>query len=211
MGGEILELVGDHSPADSPRVLGIESGSLRLSPVTRQDPARGVLRGVRGTAMAVCSTALAVAAHAAGGGGWPDLGLAALVLVLLATAGASLARRRRGFPGILGVLAVTQVQLHFLLALADHHAGPGQSMFWPGWRMLAAHAVAVLLTALVLTKAEAAVFAVAAALARLLPQPLPLLRAESPCDPLTVTERVDRLLRVLFRSVCPRRGPPACC
>jgi hypothetical protein len=162
--------------------------------------------------MAVCSTALAVAAHVAGGGGWPDPGLVLLVMVLLATAGASLARRRRGLPGILGVLAATQVELHFLLAFADHHATSGLSMLWPGWRMLAAHTAAVLVTAWVLTKAEDAVFVVAAALARLVPQPLPLLPAEPPRDPLIVTEpAVDHLLRVLFRCMCPRRGPPSCC
>lgn len=174
----------------------------------RLAPARGGLRLVRGGVLAVCSTALAVAAHTAGGGGQPNVGLAVLLMALLAAAGAALARRRRHLPGILGVLAVTQVVLHFLLAVADVHATAGDSALWPGWRMLAAHATAVLVTALVLSKAEAAVFLVAAALARLVPRPLVLAPPESPRDPLIVAEPVDREARVLLRRVCPRRGPP---
>lgn len=174
-------------------------------------PVRGVLRVLRGVALAVCSTVLAVAAHAAGGGGVPNAGLALLLAVLLAAAGVGLARRRRSLPGILGVLTVTQVVLHFLLACADLHAAPVRAMFSIAWGMVAAHAVAVLVTALMLTKAEAAVFGVAAALVRLLPRVLVFVPAERPADPVTVAEPVDRLVRVLLRCVCPLRGPPLGC
>lgn len=172
-------------------------------------PARGVLRVLRGGALAVCSTVLAVAAHAAVGGGVPDAGLALLVMVLLTAAGVGLARRRRSLPGILGVLTVTQVVLHFLLSIADMHAVPERTMFSVGWGMLAAHAVAVLVTSLMLTSAEAAVFGVAAALARLVPRlAVFFVPAESPGDPVIAAERVDRLVHVLLCRVCPLRGPP---
>jgi hypothetical protein len=177
----------------------------------RPAPTRGVWQVARGGALAVCSTGLAVAAHVAGGGGWPDAVLTVLVMVLLAMAGTGLADRRRRLPEILTALAVTQVMWHFALACADAHARPSQAVYWPGWRMVAAHAVAVLVTALVLTKAETAVFAVAAALAHLLPRPLalPTARTETRDDPVISAEPVDHLVHVLFRRVCPRRGPPS--
>lgn len=183
---------------------------LRLAPVIRLAPARGVLRVLRGGTLAVCSTVLATAAHAAAGGGVPDMGLVVLVMVLLAAGGAGLARRRRSLPGIVGVLTLTQVVLHFLLASAEGHESR-EAVYWPGWHMVAAHAVAVLLTALVLTRAESAVFALAAALAHLIPRPLILVPAGSAHhDPVVVAEPVHRVLRVLLCRVCPRRGPPFC-
>lgn len=176
----------------------------------RPAPARGVSQVARGGALAVCSTGLAVAAHVAGGGGWPDAVLTVLVMVLLTMAGSGLADRRRSLPEILAALAITQVMWHFALACADAHTRPGQAVYWPGWRMVAAHAVAVLVTALVLTRAETAVFAVAAALARLLPRPpiVPPARTATR-DPVIIAEPVDHLVHVLFRRVCPRRGPPS--
>lgn len=186
----------------------------RLPLVIRLAPAHGVLRG---GAVAGCSTALAMAAHMTAGGtahmtagGVPDTGLVMLVMVLLAAGGAGLARHCRSLPWILAMLAGTQVVLHFLLASAEMHQ-PAQAVLWPGWHMVAAHAVAVLVTALVLTKAATAVFAVAAALARVIPRPLGVLPVGSADhDPVIVAEPVDHLVRVLLRLVYPERGPPFC-
>jgi hypothetical protein len=172
-------------------------------------PTRGVPRVLRGGLLAATAAALAVTAHGLAGGGWPDSGFTLLLTALLAAAGTALAGRRRGLPTILGALAVSQLGLHLLLTDLDPHRGTG--VVGVDWRvMTAAHAVAVLLTALVLTRAEAAVFAVAAALAAVLPRRLA-------SGPVTTPPRQRLLpgvpvateLRVLFHRVCLRRGPPA--
>jgi len=172
-------------------------------------PTRGAPRALRGGLLASTAAALAVTAHGLAGGGWPDTGFTLLLTALLAGAGTALADRRRGLPAILGALGASQLAMHLLLSAPHpHQAGAGLGLQWPV--MTAAHAVAVLLTALLLAKAEAAVFAVARALAALLPrraQPAPV---NVPRPGVVVAPlRVDTELDVLFRRVCLRRGPPA--
>jgi hypothetical protein len=165
---------------------------------------------LRGGLLASSGAALAVAAHGLAGGGWPDTGFTLLLTVLLAGAGTALADRRRGLPAILGALGAAQLGMHVLLSAAHpHHAGVAAGLPWPG--MTASHAVAVLLTAVLLAKAEAAVFAVASALGALLPRrPLPA-PVNTPRPGVVVAPlRVDTELDVLFHRVCLRRGPPVC-
>ncbi|SHE65293.1 hypothetical protein SAMN05444320_101681 [Streptoalloteichus hindustanus] len=164
----------------------------------------------RGAALALSSATLAVAAHAAAGGSVPDTGLAAVLTVLMAGAGTAMADRRRSAPAILAALGGSQVLLHVLLqALAGHgahHAPPG---FDPS-RMVATHVVATLLTAALLVGAERAVFAVAAALAMLLPRRLAPPPAWAPLRLASVPiGTVPLPLDVLLRRVHTRRGPPA--
>jgi hypothetical protein len=174
----------------------------------QSDPTRGAPRALRGGLLATSAAALAIAAHGLAGGGWPDSGFTLLLTALLAAAGTALAGRRRGLPAVVGALSVSQLTLHLLLTdLVPHHAAHAAA----DWRgMTAAHAVAVLLTALLLTRAEAAVFAAAAALAALLPtrRPPGAVNTARPHRVLPAM-RVDTELRVLFRRVCTRRGPPA--
>lgn len=56
----------------------------------------------------MCLIALADAKHPVGGGGCRDVGL--VVLMTVPAAGASMALRRRGSPGILAALAIAQVE-----------------------------------------------------------------------------------------------------
>ena len=173
----------------------------------RPTPVRGALRVVRGAVLSVTSAALAVAAHMIGGGTAPDPGLTLLLTVGVAAAGVALAGQRRGFGVILPVLGAAQLATHELLGLAD--VGMSASMVDP-LVMTAAHAAAVVLTALLLAHADAVIFGVAAALSRLLPVSWTEPRV---ADRVPVPRRADspaRPLAVLLALTSPRRGPPVC-
>lgn len=165
--------------------------------------------GVRGPLLATSSSALAVAAHGAAGGELSDAGFAVLLATLLAWGGGSLARRG-GLLTLVGVLGVTQTCQHLLLT--EIAGGHGHAPMFDGWTMFATHAVATLLTALLLTRAGVALGMLGAALSwlhgvlvllvagRVRPVAVP---AGSPAP-----ARPGALLEVLFRQVCARRGPP---
>ncbi|MGH3620930.1 MAG: hypothetical protein ACRDQ5_03960, partial [Sciscionella sp.] len=148
---------------------------------SRPAPTRGALRALRGGLLALCSGALAVAAHALAGGAGPDTGLTLLLTALVGLAGVALADRRRCGLAILGALGVSHLGAHLILTTLAHHQ---HAMHVDGALMTAAHVSAVLLTAVLLTRAEAAVFASAAALAMLLPR-RPLSRPVPPATPAT--------------------------
>jgi hypothetical protein len=160
--------------------------------------------------LASSSAALAIAAHGIGGGAASDSLFTVLLATLLAWGGMSLARRG-GVPALIGVLGVTQLCQHLLLTeLANGH-GHQQALFDP-WTMFSAHAVATILTAVLLTRAGAALAAVAGAFAWLLSRLTALVAgpvgatAQTAGSPLPA--RPGALLEVLFREVCGRRGPP---
>lgn len=166
--------------------------------------------GVRGLLLAFSSAALAVAAHGVAGGTVSDSAFTVLLASLLAWGGTSVARRG-GTVGLVGVLGVTQLCQHVLLSeLASGHE-QAQGAF-DGWTMFTAHAVATLLTAVLLTRAGAALGVVAAAVAWLLGRLTAL--ALGPVRPLVRTggspfpARPGLFIEVLFRHVCARRGPP---
>ena len=160
--------------------------------------------------LASSSAALAIAAHGIGGGAASDSLFTVLLATLLAWGGMSLARRS-GIPALVGVLGVTQLCQHLLLTeLANGH-GHQQALFDP-WTMFGAHAVATVLTAVLLTRAGAALAVVGGAFAWLLSRLTALVAgpvgttvrpAGSP-----LPARPGALLEVLFREVCGRRGPP---
>jgi hypothetical protein len=167
---------------------------------------------LRGALLAGTSAALAVAAHAVAGGMLPSTGLTVLLTVGVAAAGIALADRRRGPVAILFALGSAHLGIHLMLSVAAT-GEPMASRPVNGWLMAGGHLLAVLLAAAVLTRAEDAVFALAAAWAMLLPRwsvgPLPpriaSLRLPTDLPP------VDRLLAVLLRRSCARRGPPLTC
>jgi hypothetical protein len=155
--------------------------------------------------LAVVSAVLAVAAHAISGGMLPDVGLTVLLTVGVAAVGVALADRRRGLGVIMVTLGLAQLATHELLSLTND--GMSTSRVDP-LMMTAAHAVAVVLTAVLLAKADAVAFRIAGALARLLPRllvgPPALGRPSVP----HLLDAVDRALAVLLRLASPRRGPP---
>lgn len=179
-------------------------------------PERGALRAIRGCALAVTSAVLALAAHLVAGGVLPDPALSLLLALVLGTSGIAVAQRRRRGWAILLVVAVTQVALHAVLRSPDGLSSPNGhgAVSAPAVAgsvpMVLAHAMAVLLTAWLLTGAESAIFVVAAALSLVLPKrlaPLPVVAPVVWSLPEPVRP-ANPVLMVLLRRVWRRRGPP---
>ena len=187
----------------------------------RPVPTRGSARVARGLAAASVCALLTYCGHLAAGGAAPDLGLLAVLGLLLAGFLITLADRRRGPLAMLILVGGSQLALHGLLQLlsSSHlaHASPsGNSVTGTAalvgthpLLMLGAHALATVITSAMLAGAEDAVFTVAAALARA----VPLMVAPPPATPspptTPVTGPLDRRLRgVLGRRLHLRRGPP---
>lgn len=167
-------------------------------------PARGALRVTRGAVLAVTSTVLAVAAHTAASGMPPETGMTLLLTAAVAAAGIGLADTLRGTPSVLCALGAAQLGTHLILSFDGRGAMAGE-----GLAMVAGHALAVLVSAVLLARADTALTALATALGRLLPRvpgPLPVSSA-----PVALPVRVppaDRALAVLLGRCRRRRGPP---
>jgi hypothetical protein len=193
-------------------------------------PTRGGARVARGLSAASVCALLTYGGHRAAGGALPDLGLLIVLALLLAGFLITLADRRRGPLAILVLVGGSQLALHGLLQLlggSHEHTASAVSPGSPGLPgtgplavpalmpvlMLGAHALATVITAAVLAGAEAAVFTVAHALARVLPLALSMPRTpEPPGRPGVVTGPLDARLRgVLGRRLHLRRGPPPRC
>ncbi|MCK2245159.1 MULTISPECIES: hypothetical protein [unclassified Crossiella] len=174
---------------------------------TTLDPVRGAVRVLRGSVLALCSSALSGAAHGLAGGQVDDGVLTVLLTLIVAAAGTALAGRRRGLPGILLVLGLAQCVQHVLFDLTEHgHAGPGLA---DPALMTLAHVLAALATAFLLVNAESALFALFAALgvvARRRPVPLPV--STSPRLAI-LGGPAPLLLELLLSRLRTRRGPPA--
>nr|CEL16065.1 hypothetical protein [Kibdelosporangium sp. MJ126-NF4]CTQ93991.1 hypothetical protein [Kibdelosporangium sp. MJ126-NF4] len=166
---------------------------------------------VRGWTLAASSGALAIAAHGMAGGATPDAALAVLLTMLVAWAGISVANRFDGLLSVVTALGLAQGAMHLVLNYAvpshmDHHAAAVDPVV-----MTATHTAATALTALLLTRADAAVHLVATAMRLLLdlvkPPRFPAV-ADSTYAPAESPDRVDHIRAVLLRRVHARRGPP---
>jgi hypothetical protein len=174
-------------------------------------PARrpAVLGATRGVLLAVSAAALSVTAHRLADGGLPDPAMTALLTGLFGWTAAALARKARGPVATITLLGIAQLVMHLLLTtLAGHHdmyAMPGST----GLGMVGAHAVATVLTALLLARADTMLLTVLAVLRAFLPRlltPLPV-----PAAPALVPVRPDapgHLVGVDLRRIRGRRGPP---
>jgi hypothetical protein len=163
-------------------------------------------RVVRGAGLAGCCATLGVAGHAAAGGELPPLAPTALLTFVLAGLGIALADRRRGFGSMLLVVVATQVGMHVLLAALAH----GHGLIPVDTGMVAFHAAAALVTALLLAGAEGSVFALAAVLGWLL-RGIPLRPLLVPAVAPAVRLRPatpPAELRLMMRRAHGRRGPP---
>ncbi|HRW18186.1 MAG TPA: hypothetical protein P5181_05015 [Dermatophilaceae bacterium] len=184
------------------------------------DPRSGAWRLARAVLLAGVTLGLAVPAHAAGGGG--STGPAALlVAALVATLGSIWLTGRVVRPGTaLGWLALTQLGLHHLLTAlsADvgptgHHAGPAETATVAAsagaeassLSMLAAHAVATVLTAAAIGLGDRLLFL----LWDLLRPQLPRLDGPRPAVPAPLVAAPLRAAgeRAAYRMPW-RRGPP---
>jgi hypothetical protein len=165
----------------------------------------------RGVLLALCSAALSVSAHAAAGGARSDIALTALLTTLFAWGGASLARRG-GLLALIGVLGATQLGQHLLLteiATTHAHAGPPPV---DGWTMFTTHAVATVVTAVLLLRTGTALRWVYAAWAWLTARLRTLVAGPVPAAtgprPTPAPARPGQLLEILLRRMLSRRGPP---
>lgn len=157
---------------------------------------------VRGAMLAVSSTTLAVTAHGVAGGGWPETLPLLPLSLLIALAGTALADRWRGSWTIIGALGATELAQHVLLSVMH-----GESLFGSGV-MTCAHLVALLLTAVMLAKADAAIVAVAGAVRRLLPMVPSFPHPDTVVVAPVLPRPSGHVLDVLFRRALRRRGPP---
>lgn len=171
--------------------------------MSKRPERHGALRTVRGVLLAFSSGGLAVSAHALAHGGLPDTALTLLLVLLVGWIGTALADRTRGPLGVLTVLGAAQLLMHLVLdSLMPHSASTPLAM-------LAAHAVATVVTGLVLARAEALLQLAAARFSLLLPvlfgplpPPLPVPGAPAPAPGLP-------MVKVLLSRMHARRGPPA--
>ena len=172
-------------------------------------------RAVTGWLLATSSTGLAVTAHGVAGGGLPDTAVLLPLTALIAWGATALAGQLRGVLPLLGALSVVQLGLHLMLsqggyAHASHPPGPGPAS---GAAMLAGHALAILVTAVLLARAAAGLAAVSTAIARLLGRlrvpRLPLAAAPVASGRTSAAPaRPGVLLEIQLRRVRARRGPP---
>lgn len=163
---------------------------------------------------------LTLTAHAAADGGMPDPSLTVVVAGVFGWMSSATARRapggdrRRGrtgrqTAGILTKLAVAQLFMHSTLTLCESDHGATSGVAVDPVVMLAAHAAATLLIAVLICGAEHALLAVVAGLRRLLPVVV-LAGPHPPARPALVTAPVvaGQHVEVVLRRVNARRGPP---
>jgi hypothetical protein len=170
--------------------------------VSRRQQLTGPVRILRGAMLAVSSTTLAVTAHGVAGGGWPETLPVLPLSLLIALAGTALADRWRSSWTMVGALGSTEIAQHVLLSVMH-----GESLVGSGL-MTSAHLVALVLTAALLAKADAAVVAVAGAVRRLLPVVPSFPHADRVAAAPVLALPVGHVLDVLLRHAHGRRGPP---
>jgi hypothetical protein len=161
---------------------------------------------LRGTAAGLLTAALAVAAHAAGGGAPPTGPVVAQLAVLAATVGALAATIARAADArvLLGLLAAGQLCGHIVLSAVGHsHASTTAP---PAVVMLAAHVVAIGAGALLIAASDRlcrAVSRAVRAVVRIVAAPVAVV-------PVVVIGDADQPLRsaLLLAASVSHRGPP---
>ncbi len=189
-------------------------------------PGRGGLWALRTLVVAGVTLALAAGAHSAGGGQLPGAGALSLLLGALVLPTALLTRRRLRLPILLGWLGVLETLLHHTLGLAavpteampglstgHHHEGPVLALASAGadatvtssGAMTLAHALATVLTALALGRAEAVLWALWEAVR---PALVPLPDVRSPALPPPPNWSAAALVPFSVVVGTSPRGPP---
>ena len=187
---------------------------------------RGAMLLARAVLVTACVFSMALGAHLLGGGGLPDPLLATTAASLLLLITTLLARVRLRPLVLLGLLGTAQFVLHHAFAVppagschggAHHHGvmldgatvqGCMHHHHDFGWQMFAAHAIATVLTTVLIADAERALWAVAGWLRPLLgiPAPAPL----PGCAPMPALAAYRRRLppRPVRDPATPLRAPP---
>ncbi|MBP2188166.1 hypothetical protein [Nocardia goodfellowii] len=127
------------------------------------------------------SAALAIAAHGAAGGAFPDSVEATLVLLVAALTGGAAAAAPAGHrrAGVLAMLAAGQYAGHSVLSGLHSHAHETTATRLPGWWMPAAHVVATLVCAALILLAQRLYLVASGAIRRVLTRPHSLRRTSS--------------------------------
>ena len=165
-------------------------------------------RLLRGLVPAGLSALLIAVGHVLGGGAVPDLAVLAVLFPLLTVAVVGIADRCRGTAATLATLAGGQYALHVLLGLLHPHAsaaGPDATT------MVALHAAATVVVAVLLHHADRAVVAARGALRRVLPRRPFVPPADAPLRPMRTTDGEHLPRRLALAAVPARRGPPVGC
>jgi hypothetical protein len=165
---------------------------------------------VRGAVLAALVTLLTATGHAVGGGSLADLSPLAVLVPLLAQVLVAVADRCRGLLPVLAALGAGQLALHYLLLVLTAHGDPAGTFSGPA--MVAAHAAATLVTAVVVIHADAAVAALVAAAGRLLPRRprVPAVDVAPPTRPVPEVD-VPLVAGLVLLAAHARRGPPIPC
>lgn len=172
---------------------------------------RAALSATRGSLLAVTSATLSVTAHFMADGELADPALTVLLTGLVGWVATALAGKARGPVATLALLGAGQVVMHLVLVTLAGHDMYGMAGRTGGFSMLAAHAVATLVTALLVAKADAMLLAVLSALRAILPWLLPALPVPAAAT-VAMPARTDappHLVGVDLRRIHGRRGPPS--
>lgn len=169
-------------------------------------PVSGRWRGVRGGVVATTAALLAAAGHTLGGGAPPDLALLLPAAAGVGVVASGFARRRLTFPTLLALLSAAQIACHALFTLSAHPSAVTLSL----QTMVVFHLVAAVVTALVLTGAEGALYAVLAParITRLLITARPAGLGHGVSWTAILPEGQITVRPAPARSPAPRRGPP---
>ncbi len=168
-------------------------------------------RFLRSAAFAAVATSLAALGHLMGGGAAPDLAVLLVGGVTIGAMTSGLARRRRRWAGIFGVLAAAQLAFHLLFVVDGHAMAGGRSLIPADPAgMLTFHLLAAAAAAFVLAYGEWALFSLFSALRRCTRLLTPAAGVELPPG-WTVVGRDSFAPRPggALLSTSPRRGPPA--
>ncbi len=167
---------------------------------------------MRGANLATLVTLLTATGHLLGGGTLTGLSSLAVLVPLLATVLVAVAERCRGIAAVLAALGIGQLVLHYLIVVLAAHGHSGTDAAFSGWAMVAAHALATLAIAVVLSRADAAVTALVAALCRILPRRLRVTAVDvaPPACPVPDTD-VPLAASLALVAAHARRGPPIAC
>jgi hypothetical protein len=169
-------------------------------------PAQGAVRVLRGCALAVCCTLLALSGHVLGGG---SVASVLAMLVVAAPLGAAFvvwADRQRGPVQLAAAAVGSQAAFHAVFTLcggtALHHAPVATEM-------AAGHVAAAVVAAWVLARGEAALWGLYRALSAVVlsvPGPTAVVQRLVPGRPDGVPVVTDA--GVVIAGTHPRRGPP---
>ncbi|RIJ77877.1 hypothetical protein D1871_05060 [Nakamurella silvestris] len=155
---------------------------------------------------AVVAGQLALLGHVVGGGEAPSLAPLSVVIALVGFMVSGFANKQRSFIGVLGMMTVAQGLFH-LGFVASTHAD--HRMTLDAGRMILFHAVAAVVTSVILSRGERALFGLARALRRVILRMVPAgpVRAGSGWTAI-VDVRQWRPVAADLLSSGSRRGPP---